>query len=79
MSFDRLEDNLAFAEKFKFNFPLLCDTTRAMGMAYGACDAPDAAYARRTATIIGPDGRVKHWFPKVVAKEFPAQALTLVG
>ena len=78
MSFDKPEDNLAFAEKFTFNFPLLCDTTRALGLAYGACDDATAQWARRIAVIIGPDGRVKHYFAKVSAREFPNQALGLV-
>lgn len=78
MSFDKPEDNLAFAEKFTFNFPLLCDTTRAMGLAYGACDDASAQWANRIAVIIGPDGRVLHYFPKVKAREFPNLALGLL-
>ena len=78
VSFDRPEDNLAFAEKYTFNFPLLCDTTRAMGLAYGAATDPSDPAARRVAVIIGPDGFVKHYFPKVVAREFPNQALGLL-
>jgi len=35
-SFDNVEDNRKFAEKFKFPFPLLCDTDRKIGLAYGA-------------------------------------------
>ena len=33
-SFDSAADNKKFAEKFNFNFPLLCDTDRAIGTAY---------------------------------------------
>ena len=46
MSFDSAEENKAFSEKFSFNFPLLCDTDRKMGLAYGAAVAihtPQAA------------------------------------
>ena len=75
VSFDTPEENKAFAEKFSFNFPLLCDTERQLGLAYGACDDKSAANARRVGVIIGPDGRVKAWYPKVDARAFPAQAL----
>ena len=46
-SFDTPEKNAAFAEKFGFNFPLLSDTDRKLGMAYGAADDPSAGSARR--------------------------------
>ena len=59
MSFDTLEENAAFASKFEFPFPLLCDTDRAMGMAYGACTAPTDEYPRRITYVINPDGRVE--------------------
>ncbi len=75
VSFDTPEENKAFAEKFSFNFPLLCDTDRRMGLDYGACDDASAANARRVGVLIGPDGRVKAWYPKVDARAFPAQAL----
>jgi peroxiredoxin Q/BCP len=78
VSFDTPEENKAFAEKFGFNFPLLSDTGRQMGLAYGACDDASAANARRVGVIIGPDGRVKAWYPKVDARAFPSQALTQI-
>lgn len=78
MSFDSADENAAFARKFGFNFPLLCDTDRAMGMAYGACDAPSDENARRIGVIIGPDGKVKHYFRKVSAAAFPGEALALI-
>jgi peroxiredoxin Q/BCP len=46
-----------------------------MGLDYGACDDASAANARRVGVLIGPDGRVKAWYPKVDARAFPAQAL----
>jgi peroxiredoxin Q/BCP len=49
-----------------------------MGLAYGACDSPGDAYARRVGVIIGPDGRVKAWYPKVDARAFPTQALAQI-
>jgi len=69
-------ENAAFAQKFSFPYPLLCDTTRAMGMAYGACDAPDAGNAKRIAYVIGPDGRVKEAIAKVDARALPQDLLS---
>jgi len=79
VSFDTAAENKAFAEKFHFNFPLLCDTTRAMGQAYGAADPGQTdGFARRVGVVIGPDARIRHWFAKVDAKSFPDAALTLL-
>lgn len=75
ISFDTPEENKAFSEKFGFNFPLLCDTDRKVGLAYGACDDAQAPNARRVGVIIGPDGKVKEYSPKVDARSFPQQAL----
>ena len=78
VSFDTVEDNAAFAAKFGFPFPLLCDTKREIGLAYGACTAPDDEYAKRISYIIGPDGRIAHAFPKVDPKKHPEEALRLL-
>jgi peroxiredoxin Q/BCP len=75
ISFDTVPDNAAFAKKFEFNFPLLCDTTRAVGLAYGACDDSKATTARRISYLIGPDGRVKKAYPKVNAAAHPEEIL----
>jgi peroxiredoxin Q/BCP len=48
-----------------------------MAIAYGAAD-PGDRIARRAAVIIGPDGRIKAWFPKVASKTFPQEALAMV-
>ncbi len=53
----------------------MCDTTRAVGLAYGACDAPDAGYARRISYLIGPDGVVRKAYPKVNAAAQPEELL----
>ncbi len=60
VSFDTADENRAFAEKFDFPFPLLCDTERELGLAFGACDSKDDVYARRLTFVIGPDGRIEH-------------------
>ncbi len=59
MSFDTVDENKAFAEKFSFPFPLLCDVDRALGIAYQACDSADAEYARRITYVIDAEGRIE--------------------
>lgn len=75
MSFDTVRDNAAFAKKFNFNFPLLSDVDRKMGMAYGACDDPQAKSAKRVSYLIGPDGKIRKAYPKVNAAAHPEEVL----
>ena len=75
ISFDDQEANARFAKKFNYNFPLLCDTDRKIGLAYGACDDPKAGSARRISYLIGPDGRVEKAYATVKPAEHPAQVL----
>ena len=75
ISFDTLEENKAFAEKFGYTFPLLCDTDRKLGVAYGAADNAEQARARRIGVIIAPDGTVREYLPKVDARTYPAEVL----
>jgi thioredoxin-dependent peroxiredoxin len=70
-----VEDNAAFAKKFNYNFPLLCDTDRKIGMAYGACDDPKAGSAKRISYLIGADGKVKKAYGTVKPAEHPAEVL----
>jgi peroxiredoxin Q/BCP len=58
-SFDTVEENAAFAAKKSFPFRLLCDTTRALGLAYGACETANDGYARRITYVVGPDGKIE--------------------
>ena len=51
--------NKAFAEKFEYPFPLLSDTDRKVGLAYGACETPKDRYAKRYTYVIGPEGKVE--------------------
>jgi peroxiredoxin Q/BCP len=76
-SFDTVAENAAFAEKFSFPYPLLCDTGRTLGLAYGACDSARDEYPRRISYVIGPDGVIRHAFPKVDPKTHPRQVLDL--
>ena len=75
VSFDSVEDNRAFSEKFSFNYPLLSDVERTMGMAYGACDDASASSARRIGVVVDGDGIVKSYEPKANARSFPADVL----
>lgn len=78
VSFDTVEENKAFAEKFDFNFPLLCDTGREIGLAYGACDDSSASNAKRISYLIAPDGTIKYSFGKVDALSHPQEALAML-
>lgn len=73
-SFDSAADNKKFAEKFNFNFPLLCDTDRAIGTAYGANVDP-AKGAARVGVIIDRDGKIKEWHERVDARAWPAEVV----
>ena len=75
MSFDTPAENKAFAEKFGFGYPLLCDVDRAMGVAYGAADPGATGNARRIGVVVGPDGRVRSWEGKVDPKTWPQDVL----
>ncbi|HYB99450.1 MAG TPA: peroxiredoxin [Candidatus Limnocylindrales bacterium] len=77
-SFDDAADNKAFAEKFGYPFPLLCDTTRTVGLAYGACDSASARNARRITYVIDEHGRIAHALPKVDPTTHIAQVLSLL-
>ena len=74
-SFDTMEAQAAFARKFDFNFPLLSDTDRKLGLAYGATDDPKSGYAKRISYLIGPDGKVRKAYPKVNAAAHPEELL----
>ena len=65
VSFDGLEDNKAFAEKFDFPYPLLCDTDRTVGMAYHAARSADEGYARRISYLIDESGVIQRAYEKV--------------
>ena len=73
-SFDSQDDNKKFAEKFSFNFPLICDTDRTIGTAYGANPDP-AKGAQRVGVVIGPDGKIKEWHERVDPRAWPAALL----
>jgi peroxiredoxin Q/BCP len=76
ISFDNIDENRAFAEKFDFPFRLLCDLDRSVSVAYGAADAPEAGYAKRISFMIGEDGRILHAYAKVDPKTHLDQVLS---
>ena len=74
-SFDSVENNAKFARKFEFNFPLLCDVDRKIGVAYGAADDTSASSAKRISYLIGKDGKIRKAYPKVNAAAHPEEIL----
>jgi thioredoxin-dependent peroxiredoxin len=74
VSFDSPAENRKFAEKFSFNFPLICDTDRAIGTAYGA-NADPAKGAQRVGVVIDRAGKIKEWHARVDARAWPAEVL----
>jgi peroxiredoxin Q/BCP len=75
VSFDTVEENKAFAGKFGFEFPLLCDTKRELGVAYGACKTAADKNANRIAYVIDEKGIIQKAYPKVDAANFPETVL----
>ena len=75
MSFDDEKANAAFAKKFRFPFPLLCDVDRKIGIAYGAAESPKDEYARRIAYVIDENGRINQAHAKVNPKSYPLDQL----
>ena len=74
MSFDTPAVNKAFAEKFSFNFPLISDTDRAIGTAYGANVDPSKG-AQRVGVVIDKHGKIKEWHARVEARAWPAEVI----
>ncbi len=65
VSLDSEAENKAFAEKFDFPYPLLCDVGREIAMAYHAIQSKDDAYASRISYVIGEDGKILEATEKV--------------
>lgn len=74
-SFNTVEQNAAFARKLGVKFPLLCDTDRKLGMAYGACTDARAPGAERISLLIGPDGKIERVYEQVDPRDHPARVL----
>lgn len=58
-SFDDVDKNKAFADKFCYPFRLLSDPDKsALGKPYDAVDPSDPDWPRRISYLIGPDRKV---------------------
>ena len=78
VSFDTIQENAAFAKKFNFPFPLLCDTDRTVGIAYGTCQSVTDSSAKRITYVIDPKGKIKQAFGKVQVANHPEELLTMM-
>jgi len=68
VSLDNETDNKAFAEKFNFPYPLLCDVNQEIVLAYEAVKGPDDEYASRITYVIGEDGNILEAISQVDTK-----------
>ncbi|MBT4375114.1 MAG: peroxiredoxin [Nitrospina sp.] len=68
VSLDNETDNKAFAEKFNFPYPLLCDINQEIALAYEAVKGPEDEYASRITYVIGEDGNILEAISKVDTK-----------
>jgi peroxiredoxin Q/BCP len=73
-SVDSPRANESFATKYDLRFPLLCDPSRTLILAFGV-DKPDKPSARRTTFMIEPDGTVRRVFENVSAAGHAAVVL----
>ena len=74
-SFDTEAENAAFAKKFSYKFPLLCDVDRALGKAYGAFDPKEPDYPKRITYVVSADGKIEKVYGTVKPKEHPKAIL----
>jgi len=77
-SFDDVEKNAAFAEKFAYPFKLICDPAKSLAV-YGAIDPDDPDWPRRISYLIGPDQRIVKAYPTVNPATHAAQVLADVA
>jgi peroxiredoxin len=76
-SFDPVDANKKFAEKFGFTYPLL-SVSKDVGVQFGAAESKDQETAKRVAYLIGPDGTVKHVWPKATPATFASDVLAVL-
>jgi len=75
VSFDVVEDNAAFAQKLGLDFSLLCDTSRTLGLAFGACRDEKARYPERISVLIDEECRVMRIYEQVDPRDHAARVL----
>ena len=79
VSFDSQKANARFHKLFRFNFPLLSDPDRTMGLAYGAASRPgQGGAAKRIGVIIDPNGRIHYYEKSASVLRFPKVALSKI-
>ena len=76
-SFDEVDKNRAFADKFGFPFKLL--TFDKSEDPFDANDPADPGWPRRISYLIGPDRRIIRAYESVDAATHPAQVLADVA
>ncbi len=72
VSFDSIQENKSFADKFDFPYPLLCDVDKALGAAY---HAGTGDYAKRISYVI-EKGKILLAYEKVDPKGHLDQILS---
>jgi peroxiredoxin Q/BCP len=75
ISFDDVDRNAAFAKKYDFKFPLVCDTNRKVALAYAACSDARAQSAERISFLIDEDGKIARVYDQVDPRDHPAKVL----
>jgi thioredoxin-dependent peroxiredoxin len=70
VSVDDVESHQKFATEHSLPFPILADSSRTTGKAYGVLhELPDGrAYTRRETFLIDPQGKIAKHYPSVSAK-----------
>jgi peroxiredoxin len=75
VSNDPVPANEKFASECGFSYPLICDESLAVSVAYGAADNASAKSASRIAVLVDPAGKVKEVYQSVDARKFPEEML----
>ena len=79
VSMDDAESHQAFREKFELPFPLLVDSDRSIGNAYGIGTLePRFPGYQRSTVVIGPDGTVVKALPNVDASTHADDVLAVL-
>ncbi len=80
ISVDNTDSHKRFAEKHRLNFPLLADADGTVSKRYGVLmDWKILHMAKRVTFLIGPDGLVRHVYPRVDPDRHVAEILAALG
>lgn len=75
MSYDSKEEHIAFRQKYKLTTPLLMDTDKSLGQAYGL---GDGAYAARKTFVIAKDGTLAAIIDSINFDDHASQILSAI-